>query len=415
MSNIIGEKIMRNVIVIGGGPAGMMASIISARAGNNVTLIEKNEKLGKKLYITGKGRCNLSNYCDKMEFQNFIVRNGKFVFGAINAMSPKDTYDFFEDLGLNLKIERGNRFFPLSDKASDVTKTLEKALKNFCVNVKLNEKVEKITKLYDEKFNVLTSVDSYSCDSVIVCTGGISYPTTGSDGDGYKFAKSFSHSITDLRPSLVGINLVGGDYCELQGVSLKNVAIKFTCGDKKCYEDFGEMLFTHFGVSGPIILSCSAVVNRLDLSNCRLEIDLKPALTVEQLDARLIREFSLASSKQIGAIMHELVPKSMIKLILSRSNVRADVRCSDVTKRQRTDIVKTLKCFDFSVKSLRPIEEAIVTSGGVNVKEINPKTMESKLMKGLYFAGEVIDIDAFTGGFNIQLALSTGYLAGMNA
>ncbi len=406
---------MKKIIIIGGGPSGMMAAIISAKMGNNVTLIEKNEKLGKKLYITGKGRCNLTNYCDKMEFQNSVVRNGKFVFGAINSFSPKDTYIFFEELGLKLKVERGNRVFPMSDKASDVTKTLEKALFDYGVEVKLNETVEKISVNLDKRFEVTSNLYCYRCDSVIVCTGGISYPTTGSDGDGYKFAKQFNHNITDLRPSLVGIDLKGGDYCDIQGVSLKNVSISFICNGKRVYNDFGEMLFTHFGVSGPIVLSCSAMVNRLDFSNSKIEIDLKPAITHEQLNARLIREFSLSNTKQIGAIMHELVPKSMIKLILIRAGVRSDIRCSEITKKQRMDIVNVLKCLSFDVKSLRPIEEAIVTSGGINVKEINPKTMESKIIQGLFFAGEVIDVDAYTGGFNIQLALSTGYVAGLNA
>ena len=409
MSEIIKEK--DNVVVIGGGPSGMVASIFASK-NNNVILIEKNEKLGKKLYITGKGRCNITNRCQPSDFLNNVIRNSKFIYGSIYRFSPDLACEFLENNGLNLKTERGNRVFPLSDKASDVTKTLEKILIKNNVKILLNEKVEEILTSENEITGVKTNNQIIKCKKVIVATGGISYPLTGSTGDGYKFAKKLGHKITDLRPSLVGIELQGNDFKSLQGLSLKNVSVKCIDNDKKIYEDFGEIIFTHFGVSGPIILSSSCHLNRIDLTNSRLVIDLKPALSDSVLDDRLIREFTTAPNKMISSVLSSLLPKSLISLIVSRSNIVSDKKCCEITKKERQNLMQTLKNLSFEIKKLRPIEEAIVTSGGVSVDELNPKTMASKIVKGLYFCGEVIDVDAYTGGFNIQIAMSTGYTAG---
>lgn len=406
---------MRKVIIVGGGAAGMLAAYASATAGNQVTLIEKNEKLGKKIYITGKGRCNVTNDVSVPEFFNYVVTNPKFVYGAINTFSPEKLTAFLSQNGLKLKVERGNRVFPESDKASDVTKTIEKALIQNGVDVILNTEVKKLLIENNSVIGVDTQKGVYNCDSVIVCTGGLSYPLTGSTGDGYKFAKSVGHTVTSIKPSLVGLELKGSDFLSLQGLSLKNVAIKAKMNQKTLYEDFGEMLFTHFGVSGPIILSCSSIVNKYKIDDLELFIDLKPALDYSVLDARLIREFKENKTKLVQNAIRSLVPKNMVDIILRRSSVSVNKNCSQITQDERMRICRALKEFNFKVKSLRPVEEAIVTSGGVNVKEINPKTMESKLIKNLFFAGEVLDVDAFTGGFNLQLAFSTGYVAGINS
>ena len=409
--------IMKKIIVVGGGAAGMIAAIFAAKTNENanVTLIEKNEKLGKKIYITGKGRCNLTNFCDKSEFVKNVVRNPKFVIGSIYSFFPQELYDFFEENGLRLKVERGNRVFPVSDKASDVTKTLEKLLDKYSVCVKLNERVESLNIVRDKICGVQTDLNSYDCDSVIVCTGGVSYPLTGSTGDGYVFAKSAGHNITEIKPSLVGMELYGENYRDLQGLSLKNVNITFYINGKSVYEDFGEMLFTHFGVSGPVILSCSCNVNRLDLSKAILSIDLKPALTEKQLDERLIREFALSKNQALLSAMRSLLPKSLVPAVITEANVPFEKKCAEISKQERKALVYALKHFSFKVKGLRPVEEAIVTSGGVNVSEVSPKTMESKLIKGLYFAGEVLDVDCYTGGYNLQTAFSTGRSAGIAA
>ena len=405
---------MHKVIVIGGGPAGMMAAYISSSNGNSVTLIEKNEKLGKKLYITGKGRCNLTNRISEQDFLNNVVTNGKFLYGAINSFSPNDTVSFFEERGLKLKTERGNRVFPISDKSSDVIKTLSRALENENVTILLNTTVKKLIIENGKTVGVETEKEKLYSDSVIICTGGLSYSQTGSTGDGYNFSKKCGHTVVPLKPSLVGIELYGNDFKEMQGLSLKNVSVRFYRKDKLLYEDFGEMLFTHYGASGPIILSASCILNKYELSDTNLSIDLKPALNEKMLNDRLLREFSSAN-KNISTVMRTLVPSTMIEIMLDRINVRTDKRCNEITKSERESLVKILKNLEFTVKALRPIEEAIVTSGGVSVKEINPKTMESKIIRGLYFAGEIIDVDAFTGGFNIQIAFSTGFVAGKNA
>ena len=407
---------MGKVIVVGGGPAGMFAAITAAKNGNQVLLLEKNEKLGKKLYITGKGRCNLTNDTVPDEFLNNVVVNSKFLFGAINALSPEDVEDFFERNGCKVKTERGNRVFPQSDKASDVSKALQKVLDEYGVEVRLNTSVIRILIDGNKISGVDTEYGFITSDSVIICTGGCSYHLTGSTGDGYIFAKSLGHSIVPPKPSLVGIELKGNDFMDLQGLSLKNVSVSFCDKNGKClYSDFGEMLFTHYGVSGPIILSASCILNKFDLVGVKLSIDLKPALSHKILDYRLIREFSTNCVKTISTVLKSLLPQSLIEIVLIRANISGKKRCADISKEERLAILTVLKNLSFEVDKLRPLEEAIVTSGGVSVKEVNPKTMESKIVKGLFFAGEVLDVDAFTGGFNIQIAFSTGYVAGKNA
>ncbi len=406
---------MHTVVIVGGGASGMMAACVSASNPlNKVILLEKNEKLGKKVYITGKGRCNITCDVEIGEFFNNVVSNPKFLYSAINTFSPQDLINFLQENGLQTKKERGNRIFPASDKASDVTKTFEKLLNKLKVDVRLNTKVLNIKSDGQKAIGVITDAGQVECDSVVVCTGGISYPLTGSTGDGYNFAKHFGHSIVQTKPALVGIDLKGSDFISLQGLSLKNVKLIAKQGQKVIFEDFGEMLFTHYGISGPIVLSCSSKINRLNLDEVSIYIDLKPALSKQVLDNRLIREFTDNNVKNISTVMRSLLPSSLIEIVLFKSNVSKHKNCSQITLEERKRIVDTLKDLTFSVKKLRPIEEAIITAGGVSVKEINPKTMESKLIKGLYFAGEVLDVDAYTGGFNLQIAFSTGFVAGKN-
>lgn len=406
---------MYDVIVIGGGAAGLFAAYSAASLGKKVILLEKNEKLGKKIYITGKGRCNLTNNVSVSEFFNFVVSNPKFVYSCINTLSPQKTIDFFEENGLNLKFERGNRVFPASDKASDVTATLERKIKKLGVEIRLNTIVDDLIVDGQNVSGVVISNEKMLGNSVIVCTGGISYSLTGSTGDGYKFAQKFGHSVTPLVPSLVGIELKGNDFLEMQGLSLKNVTLTAKLGAKDLFSDFGEMLFTHYGVSGPIVLSCSSVINRYPVNNVDLYIDLKPALDKNVLENRLLREFKENNTKEIFSVMRSLLPKTLIATVLRQAKVACKKNCSEITVSERLAVIDALKGLKFSIKKLRPIEEGIVTAGGISTKEVNPKTMESKLIKGLYFAGEVLDIDAFTGGFNLQLAFSTGYVAGQNA
>lgn len=404
---------MSKVVVIGGGASGLFAAYASALSGNETILIEKNEKLGKKIYITGKGRCNLTTSVALNEFYQGVVSNPKFLFSSLNKFSNYDVIDFFENYGLKLKTERGNRIFPESEKASDVTKTIERIILELGVDIRLNTTAMEIMVNNNFVSSVITNKGEVLCDSIIVCTGGISYPTTGSTGDGYKFAKKFGHEIVDLRPGLVGIELNGSDYLEMQGLSLKNVRLTAKTQDKTIFSDFGEMLFTHFGISGPIVLSCSSMINRL--SNVVISIDLKPALDFDTLNKRLIRELAENNTKTISTAMRNLLPKSLIDTVLRQANISANIKCSELKAEKRCELINTLKGLTFTVKKLRPIEEAIITAGGVSVKEINPKTMESKLIKGLFFAGEVLDVDAFTGGYNLQIAFSTGYTAGLNA
>ena len=403
---------MKNVAVIGAGAAGLMAAYTAAVNGNKVTVFEKNNKCGKKIYITGKGRCNITHDCTPTEFLLNVVSNSKFLTGAIYNFTPEDTVNFFESGGLKLKTERGARVFPVSDKASDVTKCLENYCINAGVNFKFNENVLKLCILNSTISDIITTKGTYTFDHVIVCTGGISYPSTGSTGDGYNFAKDAGHKIIPLKQALCGLNLKGNFYKNLQGLALKNVNLSVYLGDKKIKELFGEMLFTHYGISGPIVLSASSLINRLDLQNVRLSIDLKSALTEEQLDNRILRDFENYKNKSIANCLKELLPNALILEILLRSNISAEKKVNAITKTERRNLLTIIKNFDMLVSSLRGFDEAIITSGGVDVKEINPKTMESKLVKGLYFCGEVLDVDALTGGFNLQIAFSTGYAAG---
>lgn len=406
---------MYNVIIIGGGAAGMMAAYSAKDNNNNVILLEKNEKLGKKIYITGKGRCNLTNDISVQDYVKNVISNPKFTYACLSAFSPFDTQNFFTEHGLKLKVERGGRVFPQSDKASDVTKTLERAIISKGVEIRLNTKVCEIIVDNNRVLGVKTADGQIiSAEYVIICTGGVSYPLTGSTGDGYNFAKSVGHTIIPLKPALTGIELQGDTFLQMQGLSLKNVNVSVFCGNKRVYSKFGEMLFTHFGVSGPIILSCSSVINRLDFSALKLIIDLKPALDENVLDNRLLREFAGNQNKTLSTVMRALLPQSLILPILQAAVIRSDKKCAEITKEERKRLLYALKNFTFSIKGLRSIEEGIVTAGGVNVKEIDPKTMQSKLVSGLFFAGEVLDIDCFTGGFNLQAAFSTGYLAGLN-
>ena len=406
---------MKRIAIIGGGASGMMAGISASLSGNFVDLYESNEKLGKKIYITGKGRCNLTNNCDRLVFFNNVVSNSKFIYSCFSEVSNQFIINFFEKNGLKLKVERGNRVFPESDKASDVIKTLEKLLIKQGVNVKLNTRVSNLLVENNMIKGLIVNDDKIYYDSVIVCTGGISYQATGSTGDGYNFAKIVGHKIITPVAGLSAIKLHGNDFAELQGLSLKNVKISCFNNDKRMFSDFGEMLFTHFGVSGPIVLTMSSYINRENFKNLTISIDLKPALNVETLNARLLREFLENNSKNISSVMRSLVPSSLINLILRRANINPGVKCSEITKKQRFDLINVLKGLTFRVKELFDINQAIITSGGVSVKEINPKTMESKLVNGLFFAGEVLDVDALTGGFNLQIAFSTGYVAGKNA
>lgn len=398
-------------IVIGGGPAGLIAAYFRASRGENVTLIEKNEKPGKKLYITGKGRCNVTNDCDVDEFLSNVVSNARFLNGAIRRFPPEKFMEFLSGK-TKLKTERGNRVFPLSDKASDVTKCLCSYAEEAGAEIKLNEKVLAINAADGKVVSVVTDKATYPCDNVIVCTGGLSYPSTGSTGDGYAFAKSFGHTIISPVAALSGVNLKGDFYKNLQGLSLKNVAISVFNGKKKIYSDFGEMLFTHFGASGPTIISASSFINRLNLGDVYISLDLKPALTAEQLDARVLRDFEKYKNKAIKNSLDDLLPKAMIPVIIKAAGISGDIKNSELKAENRRKIIAAIKDFRLYPHSLRDLNEAIVTSGGVSVKEIDPRTMESKLVKGLFFAGEVIDADALTGGFNITIAACTAYSAG---
>ncbi len=405
---------MSKVAVIGAGAAGLTAAYFAAKNGNEVTVFEKNEKSGKKIYITGKGRCNVTHECTPDEFLTNVVSNPKFLTGAIYAFSPERCVKFFEDGGLPLKLERGNRYFPVSDKSSDVIKCLEKYCKSAGVSFNFNEQVKKITLLHSTISHIITVKGEYSFDKVIVCTGGLSYPATGSTGDGYNFAREAGHHIVQIKQGLCGLNLKGDYFKQMQGLTLKNVNLSVFFGNKKIKDFFGELLFTHFGISGPTVLSASSIINRLDLKQVKLSLDLKPALGDKALDKRLIRDFENYKNKTIANCLKELLPVALIGETLKRSGISVEQKVNGVTKAQRAAIISAVKNFEMNVASLRDFTEAIITAGGVDVKEINPKTMESKLVKGLYFCGEVLDLDAFTGGYNLQIAFSTGYAAGTN-
>lgn len=404
-----------DVIVVGGGAAGMMAAAIASDTGQKVILIEKNDRLGKKLMITGKGRCNLTNNCSVDEFMDNVVVNKKFLYGAVNRFSPADTMEFFEKLGVRLKTERGRRVFPCSDRSLDIVNALSDFVKKSgCKTIKA--KAKKI--LVDEKKVIgvmLSNQETIFGKKVILACGGVSYPQTGSDGDGLKMAKMLGHKITKLKPSLVPLVSENSDCKSLQGLSLKNIRIDVIdkSKNKVIYTDFGEMLFTHFGLSGPVILSASTHIDNIE-KGYKVNIDIKPALTHEKLDKRLQREFLQNINKSFSNSLSSLLPKKLIPVVIKRSKIDAHCKCNSITKEQRHNLCEILKNFSFDVSGFRPIEEAIITSGGVSVKEINPKTMQSKLIDGLYFAGEMIDVDAYTGGYNLQIAFSTGYLAAIS-
>lgn len=407
-----------DVVVIGGGPAGMIAAGTAAVMGRKVLLLEKNEKLGKKLFITGKGRCNITNTADLEEFMRNIPKNSKFMYSAFKNLSNNDLIDLFKNLGLRTKIERGGRVFPESDKSSDVIKTLEKYLYNNKVDIRLKCKASRVKAENCCVTGVtLDNGEFIKAEAVIICTGGLSYPQTGSTGDGYAMASELGHNVEELSPSLVPLVSDDDFIKELQGLSLKNVALKLYIDGNNIYEDFGEMLFTHFGLSGPIVLSASffaadPLKKKKKVVVC---IDLKPALSEEELDKRIIRDFETVMNKQFKNSLDELLPKKLIPVIIKKSGINEHKEVHQVTREERRELVKLLKGICVNITATRPVEEAIVTSGGICLKEINPKTMESKLIKGLYFAGEVLDIDAFTGGYNLQIAFSTGYTAGINA
>ena len=402
---------MKQVIVIGGGASGLSAAYHAAKNGNSVLLIEKNEKLGKKIYITGKGRCNLTNDCSPEDFLSHVVHGGKFLTGAAYAFPSASTMALMEEYGLALKVERGNRVFPVSDHASDVTKTLERACKSYGVTIHLNETVQNIETEHDEVKRILTNRSAYDCDCAIIATGGISYPATGSTGDGYRFARETGHSIISPVPSLVGIELKE-TLSSAQGISLKNVVLTAQRNQKTISSRLGELLFTHYGISGPLVLSLSAEINRLPLSEITLTLDLKPALDYEQIDARLLREFEMRKNEQIKNVMRNLLPYGLVSIVLRSCGISPETRVHNIRKEERTRMGTCLKTFPLHIKRLRGFEEAVVTSGGVELKHIHPKTMESKLIRGLYFCGEVLDLDAYTGGFNLQIAFSTGFMAG---
>lgn len=402
-----------HIAVIGGGAAGMMAAITAAKCGADVTIFERGDRLGKKLRITGKGRCNVTNDCDANEFLANVPRNPRFLYTAINRFSTADTKIFFEACGVPLKTERGKRVFPESDKAADIVSALKKECEHSGCKIKY-ERVQHL-EIADEKIQgIITSTGKYNFDRVIICTGGKSYPLTGSDGDGYRLAKEAGHNITELLPSLVPIVEDGNLCASMQGLSLKNVGVHFKDNEsgKIVYEDFGELMFTHFGITGPTILSASAHLREMKPKKYTALIDLKPALDEQSLDARLLSDFAKYSNRDFINSLDSLLPQKMIEPLVALSGINGRKKTNSVTREERRKLLSLLKAFPIPLLRFRPIEEAIITSGGVNVKEINPKTMESKLVHGLYFAGEVIDVDAYTGGFNLQIAFSTAFVAG---
>jgi len=397
-------------IVVGGGPAGMFAAIIAARRGASVLLLEKNNRLGKKLLITGKGRCNVTNDCTEQEVLQNIPRNGRFLYSAMTACPPSVVMRFFEEQGCALKTERGNRVFPITDRSQTVLDCLERELRKQNVTVR-TESVRAVLRDNDIVTGVETDHQKYYADWVILATGGLSYPTTGSTGDGFVMAQALGHTVTATEGSLVPLEIAGSDCPEMQGLSLRNVGVKLlSAKGKLLYKDFGELLFTHFGVSGPTVLSASA---HLKGDGCHLVIDLKPALEENKLDARILRDLEMYQNRSMENALTDLLPRSMIPVVLHRLQIDPVMQANSLTKQKRRELVQLLKAFDLEITGKRPIAEAIITSGGVKISEIDPKTMESKLVKGLYFAGEIIDCDAYTGGFNLQIAWSTAWAAGM--
>ena len=418
-----------NTVIVGGGPSGMLASIAAARKGDNVTILEKNSSFGKKLLITGKGRCNITSSLLMQDFIENIPGNGRFLYSAFQNFTNQDIIDLLNQNGLQVKKERGNRIFPVTDKSQSVLDALLKEIKKYSnIVIKCNTKVIDIKEKNGQVSSVIVQnkegkTETIDADKVILATGGMSYSSTGSTGDGYNFAKKLGHTIIDIKPSIVPLKADVSICKSMQGLSLKNVAIKIIddLNNKTIYTDFGEMLFTHFGVSGPIILSGSAHLVRyknieelFKNNSIKLKIDLKPALTEEQLDARILRDYEQEKNKEFKNSLDNLLPKKMIPYIINVSNIALNKKVNSITKEERQHLVKLLKELTITVNGFRTIEEAVITSGGISIKEINPSTMESKIIKGLYFAGEIIDVDAYTGGFNLQIAYSTGYTAGLN-
>ena len=400
-----------DLVVAGGGPAGMMCAYQAAARGVKTVLLDPNDKLGRKLRITGKGRCNLTNACDVKTVMANIPGDGRFLYSALNRFSPADTMAFFESNGLPLKTERGNRVFPQSDNANDVAATMADLCRKAGVTV-LKTDARQIVSENGAVTGVVTGRGMITCRAAAVCTGGLSYPLTGSTGAGYRFAERLGHTVTPCRPSLVPLESVDAYCAEMQGFSLKNVTLSAFENDRLIYKELGEMLFTHFGVSGPLVLSASAHMGKMGSAAYRLEIDLKPGLDEKKLDARLLRDFEKYANREFKNALGDLLGGKMIPVVIRLSGISEDTRVNGITREQRMKLLHVLKAFPVSVSGFRPIDEAIVTAGGVSTKEINPRTMESKLVQGLYFAGEVLDLDAYTGGFNLQIAWSTGFVAG---
>ena len=399
-----------DAVVIGGGAAGMMCALVAAERGLRIALLEPNKILGRKLRITGKGRCNVTNNCDIKQFMQNIPGDGRFLYSALNRFSPTDTIEFFESRGLPLKTERGNRVFPVSDNANDVAGLLHRCLNRTGVTI-IHTHAKHIVAENGIVTGVKTDEGIIRCRSVVICTGGLSYPLTGSKGDGYRMAEEMEHTVTPRRPSLVPLESLD-DYCsEMQGFALKNVTLSAFENDKLIYRELGEMLFTHFGISGPLVLSASSHMRNFDSAEYRIEIDLKPALDEKKLNARILRDFEKYANRDFANALCDLAGKTMIPVLVKLSGIPAETKVNSITKEQRHTLLHLFKHFPVSVYGPRPIDEAIVTSGGVSTKEINPRTMESKLIGGLYFAGEVLDLDAYTGGFNLQIAWSTAYTA----
>ena len=406
---------MSKVLVIGGGAAGMMAAYAAGMCGHEVTLLEQNEKLGKKIYITGKGRCNFTNASPLEEIMQAVVSNPKFLYSAFYTFSNDAVMDFFENQGMPYKIERGNRAFPVSDHASDVIRALERAMKEQNVRIRLHTQVRELL-IEDDKATgvLLTNGDKIMADSLILATGGLSYPTTGSTGDGHTMAKNSGHKIVTPRPALVPLTTKEEYILRMQGLSLKNVSLKIKDEKRVIYDAFGEMLFTHFGVSGPLVLSASSVLSRHFPREYQAYIDLKPALSEEVLNERLLREFSERPNQHIKAVFQQLLPAKMIPVMIELSQISMDKPVNAITKEERRRLVGLFKAFPFTITGTRGFKEAIITQGGVSVKDIDPATMESKRIKDLYLVGELLDLDALTGGYNLQIAWSTGYLAGIS-
>ncbi|MBU3876680.1 NAD(P)/FAD-dependent oxidoreductase [Faecalicatena sp. AGMB00832] len=407
---------MSKVLIIGGGAAGMMAGIFAGRNGHEVHIYEKNEKLGKKLFITGKGRCNITNAGDMDTLFASVTTNPKFLYSGFYSFTNEQAVEFFEELGVRTKVERGNRVFPVSDHSSDVISAMSRELQRVHAAVHLNSGVKEI-RTREGRFHslLLLNGEEIRGDACIVATGGVSYPSTGSTGDGYRFARESGHRVTELSPSLVPIETQEEDVKELQGLSLRNVNACIYQGKKKVYEEFGEMLFTHYGVSGPIIISASSIIGKkLKEGGLRLVIDLKPALSFEQLDARVLRDFEENRNKQFKNAVDKLFPAKLKPVMIARSGIDPEKKVNEISREERHRFVTEIKNFEMTLVKLRDFKEAIITKGGVDVKQIDPGTMESKLVEGLYFIGEVLDLDALTGGFNLQIAWSTAYLAGIS-